>query len=221
MKENKNGFTLVELLIVMTIIVSLMIMAIGVINPIAMIGKARDTQRKSDLVKLKKAFEEYYNDKGYYPTSSELETWNVTGNCGKRIVELSKYLNSWLCDPDGDVYIMISKDNWFKVVTNLENKKDSDIPDGWYDENKYTTSGFDKNSVNYGVSSTNILWYEGSGLCDLSRCFVGTNCNAPVNNSCNEDVDGVCYLYSLSGTAVNRCNDPACKVKCCGVGCIE
>jgi prepilin-type N-terminal cleavage/methylation domain-containing protein len=53
-KEKKSGFTLVELLIVMTIVTLLMIMAIGTINPLAMVAKAKDSERKSDLNKIKK-----------------------------------------------------------------------------------------------------------------------------------------------------------------------
>lgn len=219
MKEKKSGFTLVELLIVMTIVTLLMIMAIGTINPLAMVAKAKDSERKSDLNKIKKAFEEYWNDKGYYPKSEDLSRWNVTSNCDKGIDEIGDYLNSWPCDPKGTPYIMVAEDNWFKVVTNLENKKDSDIPPGWYEENSYIGSKFNKNAVNYGVSSTNVLWYEGEGLCHPNTCYAGIGCNIPINNSCNKAVDGTCHLESATLQGDAGCQDPVCEVDCCGVGC--
>lgn len=218
-KENKNGFTLVELLVSMAIIVTLMVMMIGIINPIAMMAKARDSERKDDLNKFKKAFEEYYNDKGFYPVDSDLKRWNVLSNCNKKIDEISQYLNVWPCGPNNSLYTVASKDNWFKVVTNLENKKDNDIPEGWYDESRYLSSGFDRKAVNYGVSSTNILWYEGELDCNISVCNV-EGCNAAPGNRCNEAVDGrACYYGRLN---INRsCNDPVCRVPCCGLGCNE
>lgn len=217
--KKKLGFTLVELLIGMTIIVSLMVMMIGVINPSAMISKARDAERKSDLNKIKKAFEEYWNDKGYYPKSDSLNSWNVTANCDKRISEISKYLDTWPCDPNGIPYTLVSMDNWFKVVVNLENKKDNDIPEHWYDEGTYLTSGFNKDAANYGVSSTNVLWYEGGGLCDLTTCYNDSHCNAAVGNHCDEDEDDRvdCYYESLSTDLNRRCNDPVCNVRRCGL----
>ncbi len=215
--NKKNGFTLVELLVVMAIVVSLAVMLVGIINPVAMVAKARDSQRKSDLVKIKKAFEEYFNDKGYYPLTTDLQTWNVTSNCDKNISDLTKYLDKWPCDPKGSIYTIISEDNWFKAVTNLENKKDEDIPTGWYDSGTYSASAFNKDSVNYGVSSSNVLWYEGDAMCDLSVCRLA-DCNSPPGNTCDEKVNpGGCYFLSKRGI----CNDPLCKVKCCGVGCIE
>jgi prepilin-type N-terminal cleavage/methylation domain-containing protein len=130
-KINRKGFTLVELLIVMSILVLLMIAVIGALNPTLMVNKAKDSVKKKDLNRIKTAFEEYVNDKGKYPGSIDIYTWNVKKNCGKIIAEMSNYLPSWPCDPNGNPYTIIMADNWYKVVTNLDNKDDKDIPDGW------------------------------------------------------------------------------------------
>lgn len=68
----KKGFTLLEILIVVALLVILGIMLILLIDPLAQIGKSKDTRRKHDLDVIKKAIEEYYNDKGCYPKPPEL-----------------------------------------------------------------------------------------------------------------------------------------------------
>lgn len=141
----KSGFTLVEILIVITIIAIFGVMAIGIFNASGIQNKARDAQRKKDLNRIKVALEEYFNDNGSYPDG--ITGWNIRSNCGKSISSFS-YLNPWPCDPTGQPYKIIVgiKPNRFMVGAMLEYKKDKDIING-------TGLG-----VNYGVSSSNILW---------------------------------------------------------------
>lgn len=54
-KSNQKGFTLLELLIVITIIAVLSVILIVALNPAETLKKARDTQRLSDLASLKTA----------------------------------------------------------------------------------------------------------------------------------------------------------------------
>lgn len=210
MKENKNGFTLVELLIGFAILAVTMVIAIGAIKPEMLIGRANDSRRKSDLNKIKRAFEEYVTDKGYYPLNANLYEWNKSDNCGKTISDMEKYINKWPCDPNGGIYQMLSGDDWFKVVTNLDNKNDTDIPSGWYTSGTYSTSGFDKEKVNYGVSSSNILWYEQKLQCDMTTCYTGPDCNAPQNGVCNSQNDGGlgCYRRNLLNNSCKECFEP-------------
>ena len=216
----KSGFTLVELLIVMTILVVLAIILVGIINPNALMGKANDSKRKSDLNKIRTAFEEFFSDKGRYPTINEINTWNRMSNCDKSIPDLKHYLRTWPCDPDKKLYQIVVDPSWFKVVTNLKNKQDKDIPTGWYNPGTYSDSGFDKSSVNYGVSSLNILWYGNSlsSFCDSGICYIGSECNiASSVTGCNTNRDGKeCYLRD---TVLNSCNSSARIVPCCGAGC--
>lgn len=207
--KNKRAFTLVELLISMAILIVLVTVVTMALNPGALMNKANDSKRKSDLNKFKAAFEEYFNDKGYYPSSSDLLDWNVADNCGKKIDKMSKYLGTWLCDPYGRPYMIITNTNWFKVVTNLDNKKDKDIPDGWYTNNQNYSVVFDRDEVNYGVSSPNVLWYEENGVPD----FCGTMCQILNADGCNQapakgcSAPDVCYL--------GLCSNPACRVSSC------
>jgi hypothetical protein len=107
--------------------------------------------------------------------------------------------------------------NCFKVVTNLENKRDKDIPEGWYEDTDYVryTAHFIREDVNYGTSSLNILWYEVG--CIPSFCTLSsTDCKGgPLQYDCNDkNYDGCggsdfCYIGS--------CID-ACEVSSCGGG---
>ena len=205
----------------MTILVVLAVILVGIINPNALIGKANDYKRKSDLNKIRTAFEEFFNDKGRYPTTAEINLWNRMSNCNKSVSDLKQYLRTWPCDPDKKLYQVVIGPNWFKVVTNLNNKQDKDIPVGWYTPGTYSDSGFDdKSSVNYGVSSLNVLWYGSalSSACDRNICYIGSECNiASSITGCNTIRDGKeCYLRD---TFLNSCNSSICVVPCCGAGC--
>jgi hypothetical protein len=196
-----------------------MVATISILNPTSLMNKAQDSVRKKDLNKLKTAFEEYANDKREYPDYSNVSAWNIKNNCGKTITEISNYLHSWPCDPNGEPYTIIVGKNWYKIVTNLGNKKDRDIPDGWYGSDTYSryTSTFARELVNYGVSSTNVLWYNDDlpGICDKSRCYstTGTSrCNAPPVGGCVTGGGIQCYL---GNSATGGCGDPICPVDKC------
>lgn len=214
MKKNKKlGFTLVELLITMGILVILAVILVGIINPSILVGKANDSQRKTDLDRIRKSFEEYFNDKGVYPL--DIKDWNIKDNCNSPIFQ--PYLNPWPCDPNGEPYkIWVSDDGKsFRILTNLENKNDKIIPDGWYDhENSYLINGYTVDEVNYGVSSLNTTWNTLSlgENCTLD-CYQLTNtgrCNSAIAG-CNDNDGSNCYRDPSC--------DSSCKVSCCGAGC--
>ena len=205
----KNGFSLTELLVVMTIVAVMALILVGILNPAALINKAGDSSRKGDLNRFKITFEEYFNDKGRYP--NYVNSWNVNSGCGETInnvYDVSKYIRKLPCDPDGEVYKIYTTTNTFKVMTNLKNKSDKDIPVNWYGENDYTLSGgLTVNDVNYGVSSPNIRWYESGGeeeeeipdpSCNTLECWLGPGCNKlGVGISC--PAGGDCYYGNNAG----------------------
>lgn len=69
--ENQKGFTLVELIIVIAIIVILATILITSLNPNEMLKRSRDTRRLNDLATLNRAIAIYLTD---------VETPNI-GNC--------------------------------------------------------------------------------------------------------------------------------------------
>ena len=78
MKRNKQGFTLIEILVAVSIIALLTVM--GVTNFMVANKKARDGKRQGDLEQIRAALEIYRADERIYPT---------TGNFVSEIVRLS------------------------------------------------------------------------------------------------------------------------------------
>lgn len=93
LKSRKRAFTLIELLIVITIIG---ILAVALIPRLTGgPGRARDAQRKADLQQIATALEFYANDNaGSYPSAT-------TNNCVSGL-SLSSYLTNVPADPSGD-----------------------------------------------------------------------------------------------------------------------
>lgn len=141
----KSAFTLIEILIVVAIISIFsyaLYLSLSSARP-----KAQDAQVKSDLQKLKIAFEDYYNDNNCYPPA----TWfDSPDDCGS--AQLAPYLGSIPCDPRLNrpykLEYVGGQCNAFKLYATLQNPQDPDSvalrsPTG-------STLG------NYGVSSSNV-----------------------------------------------------------------
>ena len=95
----RRSFTIVEILIVISIIALLAVISIAVFNPFAQIEKSLDTRRKTDLELLNKAFEDYYNDKGCYPKPEEVcyDSNNLINICPKTGSWSNINVNSQVC----------------------------------------------------------------------------------------------------------------------------
>lgn len=213
--NKKKGFTLVEVLIAMVIVILIAIVMVGTFVVIKPVEKGRDSQRKKDLNRIQQAFEEYFSDKGNYPL--DVNTWNIKSNCHSDKIDFSEYLSPWPCDPNGDPYMIITETNKFRVMANLENKDDDEIPNDWYVRTDILMTGVDKNKVNYGISSPNILWYENyiNPNCSVNKCLSskGGGCGS-AGSGCDGDT---CFFYDNSNPG--SCTDQ-CKISCCGDKCL-
>ena len=212
--KKRKGFTLIELVVVIAILALMVIILTGSIDPILMVAKANDARRKKDLARIKVAFEEYFNDTGCYPTGEIMTRLSNAANCGSSTV-FGQWINKWPCDPERRTpYIIVVEDgscpNWYKIFTNLMNRNDNDIPEGWYEnDEEYYVFAYGQltiNDANYGVSSTNVSWYERQipAYCQ-EGCFRGTgatNCNHTARCT-----GGNCYTD-------HDCR-PGCKVASC------
>ena len=136
--KNK-GLTLVELIIVVSIIAVLAIITIAYFR--GQIFKGNDAKRKSDINRIGIAVEEYEKDHNCYP---------LTVNCSPG-TGLQPYLDRIPCDPTTHAsYYYEHEDNacpgWFKFYTNLEDLNDTAV-----------TPGIGPNSAfNYLTTSANI-----------------------------------------------------------------
>ena len=87
----KSAFTLIEVLVVVAILALLTLAAIVSFGGSR--DKADDSRVKSDLDRLKIAFEDYYSDHNCYPP---LEWFDSTADCGSD--HLQPYLNVMPCN---------------------------------------------------------------------------------------------------------------------------
>ena len=78
LKKRNQGFTIVELLIVIVVIGILALLVITTYSGIQQ--KARNSQRQSDLQALQTQLEAFYSQNGYYPTLTDIntESWRTT-----------------------------------------------------------------------------------------------------------------------------------------------
>ncbi|KKS07182.1 MAG: general secretion pathway protein G [candidate division WWE3 bacterium GW2011_GWE1_41_27] len=99
MKEHKKGFTIVELLIVVSVIGILSGVTLSVINPAKLQARARDSQRISDLKKIQTALEAYFSDfRSYPPKATPASYYAVSTLSG---VLVPNYISQLPTDPKG------------------------------------------------------------------------------------------------------------------------
>lgn len=188
-KKGKNkGFTLTELIIVLTIIAFLVLMVIFMTRK--WILKGHDARRKGDIKNLQTAVEEYQNDKNCYPLSS-----TVTCSPGSG---LQPYLETIPCDPITQASYFYDYDNsacpkWYRLYAKLEES------DGIYGPNQaYNYSASSPNAPDANLSESDFYGCKG-GVCvpiywDSNR--PGPECDP---NSRSVSCDGIC------GSAVTEC----------------
>ncbi|MBI4117530.1 MAG: type II secretion system protein [Parcubacteria group bacterium] len=79
MHKKTKGFTLVELLVVVSIIGLLSTLAVVALGSARV--KARDVRRANDVRQIMNALELYYNENGKYPIESTAKTLGTVGKC--------------------------------------------------------------------------------------------------------------------------------------------
>ncbi len=93
-KSNKNGFTLVELLVVTTIII--LLSSVAVVSYQSAGKKSRDNKRKADLEQIRSALEMYRSDNNQYPAGNFSQMTTALKNAG--------FLTEAPSDPKGYSY---------------------------------------------------------------------------------------------------------------------
>lgn len=140
------GFTLVELLVVISIIILLLLLIF--INWRVQIDRGYDAVRKKNLADIKRSFEEYYNDHNCYPPAT------ILSNC--QGPELQPYLQAIPCDPTSKLpykYIPLDDNNLclgYRLFASLRDTADADIARQGC--SGVTGCGFGA-GFNYGISS--------------------------------------------------------------------
>lgn len=120
-RKKKNGFTMIEMLVVLTILGSAT--TFGVMSVQSSLTKSRDAQRKSDLETIKVALENYYNDNRCYPQDAAF-----LQSCDQ---PFATYIPSVPCDPiTREPYHYVPLSNaclGYRLHAGLENSDDPSI----------------------------------------------------------------------------------------------
>ncbi len=106
----KKAYSLLEILITISILILLLAALFLVFNPKTQIDKANDGKRRTELSSLKKVLEDWYNDKNCYPMPSQIcydaavqrpDGSSVCHICGNQTTSPSftPYLSRLPCDP--------------------------------------------------------------------------------------------------------------------------
>ena len=103
-----GGFTLIELMVVMSIITILA--AIGVASYTTSITRSKEAVLREDLFRMRDALDQYYADKGKYPSSLE-------------DLAQEKYLRAIPIDP-----FTQSKDSWQTEMSEPDPSNPADAP---------------------------------------------------------------------------------------------
>lgn len=155
----KKGLTMMESLVIITLVILLLSLIIFRLSPKNQINKAKDSKRKSELTILKKVLEDWYNDKNCYPKPEEIcydyQPNSLTCHiCGDKpsSPNFQPYLNKLPCDPDSKsnknyLYEVDDVDcpSLYRIYTKLDYLADPEI----------AKTGCPGDQLNYGVYSAN------------------------------------------------------------------
>lgn len=173
------GFTLMELMIVMGLIMILSVVGIG--SFMVATVKSRDAQRKNDLNQMVKAIESFYSDVGHYPlsetstdaTKDTPHCYESTGGIGTDLQCISggklyskndtiyAYYITIPSDPVRQApYTYISDGTTFAIYAGLENENDKDLlknPDGSVNMDPWGLSCGTGVKCNYKLTETGLV----------------------------------------------------------------
>lgn len=162
--NRKEGFTLIELIVVMAILAILMAIGAGAFT--SSLKKGRDSTRKANLRAITNALDMYYNDYGRYPAG---DTNGAIVGCSSvvPITPTPCAINSAFKDANGTMYMQqlptdpVSSQkyyyrapatNQFQIYARLENTQDPAI----ITPNPALSSSACGGSCNWGLSSATI-----------------------------------------------------------------
>lgn len=100
--NKERGFTLVEILVVVLIIVAMSGILLGTLNSGGIRSKSRDNQRKADLRRIQTALELYYQTNRHYPGDS---SWIMISSSSSVMRDLvnGNFIDSIPSDPSHEL----------------------------------------------------------------------------------------------------------------------
>jgi len=147
--NNNSSFTLIELLIIITILSLLVIGGIG--QYYNSLKSGRDARRKTDLQSIQKGLETYYQDSGNYPIGTIPDPFCHPSGCST-----AQYMQKLPNDPAGSPYTYDSDGTYYKLYSCIENPNDNGP--GVNQVGYGQTCGDGRcNPCRFGISSTNTV----------------------------------------------------------------
>ncbi len=123
-QNRNNGFTLVELLMVISIIAILVLAASS--SFVNSQKKSRDVSRKTELKNLSDALNMYYADKGFFPGNITFGGEFSENSGSKEIIYMKKTPIEKVTSNSPMKYEVSASYKSFRLYTNLENNEDKD-----------------------------------------------------------------------------------------------
>jgi prepilin-type N-terminal cleavage/methylation domain-containing protein len=220
----KKGFTLLELLIVITLLVIIVIIVLVALNPLAQINKSQDGKRKHELVQLNKVFEDFYNDKQCYPKPDEvcynsisLTTCNICGS-ESASPNFSPYLSRLPCDPQKPAkkyFYQVDNSScptWYRIYADLSlsDYSNNDPETAIIGCHMQSCGPAPYYGYDYGVSSSNIDLERTSNFayCATSGCNACGSYQSCANISPDRDCQGIKRIFPIA-----NCNRQNCPCK--------
>ena len=241
----KNGFTIMEILILLALIGILTTGLLIAVNPMRQFSKGWDARRKADLSLLNKAFEDYYNDHGCYPTASDVcyDTPIAIGNtsytchvCGNNSASPSfkPYIDKLPCDPQAPqknyLYQYQNADcsSWYNAYSEfaLDDDRDSQALGCAGGSCGPAPRGYD-----YGVSSPNtslnadtryacLVTYDNGATQTCGSCTGDyTTCDSTVTCSYYKKYYSSALLCCQANPTAVNCNWASYRYCLCGTSC--
>jgi len=164
MNKRNQGFTLLEILLVIAAIGILASIVIVAINPLKQIGKTRNAARYSNINTIQKALDQYYIANGRYPEGilTEYQEICVDGDITE-CVDLNELVPTYIAeipkDPQGGGY---------KIAINSDNSKVSLVADKASLEQEIAVNPIILNAgsqdPSFNISSGIISGFAGGGV---------------------------------------------------------
>jgi general secretion pathway protein G len=114
--RNQDGFTLIEIMVVIMIIGLLALMVVPRLRGVA--DRAKTTKAQADIQELKQALDRYYLDNGSYPTTDQgLNALVAPPTTGRQAnnYEQGGYIEKLPADPWGNQYFYQSDGNTYAL----------------------------------------------------------------------------------------------------------
>lgn len=237
----KKAFTMLEIMIVISIVIIIATALLILSNPKKQVEKSWDGKRKSELSTLKKTYEDYYNDKKCYPRPTEVcYKDNNKLNCpicgSQTPTALLDYVSQLPCDPQNpsrDYLYQVDDINcptWYRIYSKLSNGEDIVIEEVGC---QYGCGPAPSYAYSYGVSSPNIDLERPVGPSATPTMTLAPTqppsptpviCQAdPAPKYCEQTLNQTnCNYCGLFENCHNACNPPQLYYdKFCQVPCVE